>query len=75
MMRTGSLNAPPQVLLNAVANLRARHYQGLDNLLAQLATFDSHPHFRRDRSGLTLSFKRLTITATVRHVNSAIKEA
>lgn len=69
MTRTGSLNAPPQVLLNAVANRRARHYQGLDILLAQLATFNSHPHFRRDRAGADILFQ-----ATYNHNNSTTCE-
>jgi nucleoside phosphorylase len=57
MTRTGSLNAPPPALLHAVANLRARHYQGLAALTAHLAAFDLLPNFGRSQAGADVLFK------------------
>ena len=36
--RTGSLNAPPRILLNAVANLRANHISGRYRLQKYFST-------------------------------------
>jgi nucleoside phosphorylase len=49
--RTGSLNTPPTVLLNAVANLRAKHMRGRGRLPEYLSRFDSLPDFRREAAG------------------------
>ena len=38
--RAGSLNAPPRILLNAVANLRANHISGRCRLQEHFSTFD-----------------------------------
>ncbi|KAJ4985617.1 Kinesin light chain 6 [Stagonosporopsis vannaccii] len=49
--RTGALNTPPTVLLNAVANLRAKHMRGRGRLLEFLSKLDSLPHFTREAAG------------------------
>jgi nucleoside phosphorylase len=57
MIRTGSLNAPPKVLLNAVAQLRAHHYQDRGTLATHLSTFNRHPQFSRDNAGPDILFQ------------------
>jgi nucleoside phosphorylase len=49
--RTGLLNTPPTVLLNAVANLRAKHMRGKRRLDEYLATLHSLPDFTREAAG------------------------
>jgi nucleoside phosphorylase len=49
--RTGSLNTPPTVLLNAVANLRAKHMRGRGRLAEYLSKVDSLPDFMREAAG------------------------
>jgi nucleoside phosphorylase len=49
--RTGSLNTPPTVLLNAVANLRAKHMRGRGRLGEYLSKLDSLPDFTREAAG------------------------
>jgi nucleoside phosphorylase len=49
--RTGALNTPPTVLLNAVANLRARHMRGKGRLLEYLSKLDSLLGFGRKAAG------------------------
>jgi nucleoside phosphorylase len=49
--RTGSLNTPPTVLLNAVANLRAKHIRGRGRLLEYLSKLDSLLDFGRKAAG------------------------
>ena len=49
--RTGSLNTPPTVLLNAVANLRAKHMRGRGRLAEYLSKLDSLPDFTREAAG------------------------
>jgi nucleoside phosphorylase len=49
--RTGSLNTPPTVLLNAVANLRAKHMRGKRRLGEYLSKLDSLPDFTRQAAG------------------------
>jgi nucleoside phosphorylase len=46
--RTGLLNTPPTVLLNAVANLRAKHMRGRSRLSEYLSKLDSLPDFTRE---------------------------
>jgi nucleoside phosphorylase len=55
--RTGSLNTPPTVLLNAVANLRAKHMRGRGRLGEYLSKFDSLPDFTRDAAGTDILFE------------------
>ncbi|KAI4940877.1 hypothetical protein J4E91_011134 [Alternaria rosae] len=49
--RTGALNTPPTVLLNAVANVRAKHMRGKGKLLEYLSKLDSLPDFTREAAG------------------------
>jgi nucleoside phosphorylase len=49
--RTGALNTPPTVLLNAVANLRATQLRGKSSLLEYLSKLDSLPDFSRAAAG------------------------
>jgi|SRR5690242_4275225 len=55
--RTGALNTPPTVLLNAVANLQARQMRGKCRLLEYLSKLDNLPDFRREAAGLDTLFK------------------
>lgn len=54
---TGFLNAPPTVLLNAVAQLRAKHTRGISTLLKHLAKFNRLPEFARETAGLDTLFE------------------
>jgi nucleoside phosphorylase len=49
--RTGALNTPPTVLLNAVASLRARQMRGKSRLLEYLSKLDSLLDFSREAAG------------------------
>jgi nucleoside phosphorylase len=49
--RTGLLNTPPIVLLNAVANLRAKHMRGRGRLAEYLSKLNSLPDFTREAAG------------------------
>ena len=49
--RTGLLNTPPVVLLNAVANLRAKHMRGRGRLAEYLSKLGSLPDFTREAAG------------------------
>jgi nucleoside phosphorylase len=57
MTRTGSLNAPPKMLLNAVAQLRALRYQDRDSFATHLSIFDRNPRFSRDKAGPDVLFE------------------
>lgn len=46
IIRTGFLNTPPRVLLNAVSQLRANHYRNKSSLTTNLAAFDRLPRFQ-----------------------------
>ncbi|XTI92812.1 purine and uridine phosphorylase [Cenococcum geophilum] len=61
--RTGWLNAPPAVLLQAVSGLRARHYRDRSNFALYLSIFDRLDNFRRDSAGSDVLFE-----ATYNHV-------
>jgi nucleoside phosphorylase len=55
--RTGSLNAPPTVLLNAIANLRAKHTRGRSQLLQYISKLDRLPDFTREAAGVDILFQ------------------
>lgn len=57
--RTGSLNAPPIVLLNAVGHLEAKHIRGKGRLSEYLSKFDKlpEPTFTREAAGIDVLFK------------------
>jgi nucleoside phosphorylase len=65
-IRTGFLNAPPTILLNAVASLRAKHIRQKASLMSHLSKLSSLPDFTRDTTGLDVLFE-----ATYRHVGGA----
>ena len=54
--RTGILNTPPMILLNAVANLRANHLRGKCRLLEYFSKLDSLPTFAREDAGPDILF-------------------
>jgi nucleoside phosphorylase len=54
--RTGLLNTPPIVLLNAVANLRAKHMRGRGRLTEYLSKLNSLPEFTREAAGPDVLF-------------------
>ncbi|KAJ4285976.1 hypothetical protein N0V90_013542 [Kalmusia sp. IMI 367209] len=55
--RTGSLNAPPAILLNAVTKLDANHILEESKLLEYHAKFDSLPNFKREAAGSDILFE------------------
>ena len=55
--RTGSLDAPPKVLLSAVSQLRANHYRGRSSFATYLSIFNQLPHFSRDTAGPDVLFE------------------
>jgi nucleoside phosphorylase len=56
-IRTGFLNTPPIILLNALAKLRANHLRRRSNLSAYLPTPSHLPEFARDRAGPDILFE------------------
>jgi nucleoside phosphorylase len=49
LSRTGFLNAPPAVLLDALAKLRTNHIRGKTRINTHLSHFNEIPEFMRDR--------------------------
>ena len=49
--RTGSLNAPPQLLLNALSHIRARQALGRHPVSEHLSVFNMLPTFSREKAG------------------------
>ena len=64
--RTGILNTPPTILLNAIANLRANHIRGRCRLLGYFSKLDSLPTFAREDAGPDILFN-----ADYNHVGGA----
>lgn len=64
--RTGSLNTPPTILLNGVANLRANNIRGRSKLLEYHSKLDSLPDFTREAADLDMLFE-----AKYNHVGGA----
>jgi nucleoside phosphorylase len=64
--RTGALNTPPTVLLNAVANVRAKQMRGMGRLLEYLSKLDHLLDFSREAAGSDTLFE-----AEYDHVGSA----
>ena len=56
-VRTGFLNTPPTLLLNAVAKLQANHLRGKTNLSAYLSALNHLPEFARENVGLDILFE------------------
>jgi nucleoside phosphorylase len=57
LVRTGFLNAPPTILLNAVASLRAKHLRRRVDLLSHLSKLSSLPEFTRNNVGSDVFFE------------------
>jgi nucleoside phosphorylase len=55
--RTGALNTPPTVLLNAVASVRAKNMRGKGRLLEYLSRLDGLPDFSREAAGSDTLFE------------------
>ncbi|KAJ4984272.1 hypothetical protein SVAN01_10241 [Stagonosporopsis vannaccii] len=55
--RTGSLNAPPTILLNAVANLQAKHIRRKGTLQAHVSRIEAVAGFERNAAGPDVLFK------------------
>jgi nucleoside phosphorylase len=55
-VRTGFLNAPPTILLNAVASLRAKHLRQRGSLSSHLSKLNTLPGFTRDHAGPDVLF-------------------
>jgi nucleoside phosphorylase len=55
--RTGFLNAPPKIFLNAVAKLQADHFRGISKLLDYVSKLNGLPIFRREAAGPDVLFK------------------
>jgi nucleoside phosphorylase len=56
-VRTGSLNSPPKILLNALAKFQANRLTGLSNLSDHLAKFERLPEFSRAKVTADVLFK------------------
>lgn len=54
--RTGSLNAPPQVLLSAVAKVRANEFCGKSNVSEYISKLEENPKFQRSKTGPDVLF-------------------
>jgi nucleoside phosphorylase len=54
--RTGSLNSPPQILLAAVASVRANEFRGRSKVSEHVAKVNCLPKFRRDKAGPDVLF-------------------
>lgn len=57
VQRTGFTNAPPKVLLHAIAKLRENHYRRLNDISAHLSVFDRLPQFSRNTTGPDVLFQ------------------
>jgi hypothetical protein len=55
--RTGSLNAPPQILLAAVARVRANELRGRSKLSEHVAKLEGIAKFRRSKAGPDVLFE------------------
>ncbi|KAL6872219.1 hypothetical protein HDV57DRAFT_505984 [Trichoderma longibrachiatum] len=64
--RTGFLNTPPTVLLNALAQLQARQLRSKDMLSAHISRVSHLPHFTRESAGVDHLYQ-----ANYRHVGTA----
>lgn len=55
--RTGSLDSPPEILLNAIARVQANHYRGSSRLSEYVAKLGSSPMFQRSKTGPDILFQ------------------
>ena len=56
-VRTGSLNTPPTLILNALSKLQAKHCTGRSYLQTHLSVFDDKPVFSRRSAGADVIFE------------------
>ncbi|KAJ5629830.1 hypothetical protein N7528_003487 [Penicillium herquei] len=54
--RTGFLNAPPKILLNAVASLKVKHMLGDEQFSEFISKFNRLPEFKRKNAGRDVLF-------------------
>jgi nucleoside phosphorylase len=54
--RTGSLDAPPHILLSAVTKVRANEFRGRSKVIEHISSLDCNPKFRRERTGPDVLF-------------------
>ena len=71
--RTGSLNTPPTILLNAVAKLRANHIRGKGRLSEYISKLDALPTFARENAGPDVLFERDYKHVGGLHVNNVVR--
>ena len=57
MERTGFLNMPPRILLNATAKLQSRHHTGINSLMKYLSLFEKVPGFGCHDAGPDILFE------------------
>jgi nucleoside phosphorylase len=57
-IRTGSLNAPPTFLLNALSKLQSNHFLARSRLPAYLSLVDDKPLFSRESTGPNIRFEQ-----------------
>jgi nucleoside phosphorylase len=69
-VRTGSLNTPPTILLNALAKLRANHLRHRNDLSEYLCALNHLPEFKRSNAGPDILFG-----STYNHVGGSTCEA
>jgi nucleoside phosphorylase len=55
--RTGALNAPPQILLAAVAQMQAKKYRNNSKLREYITKLESISIFQRNKAGLDILFE------------------
>jgi nucleoside phosphorylase len=55
--RTGSLNSPPQILLSAVAKVRANKIRGRSTVYKHISKLESISEFQRSRTGSDVLFE------------------
>jgi nucleoside phosphorylase len=56
-IRTGSLNTPPTILLNALSKLRANHVIGRNSILTHLSAVNLLPEFAYNNAGPDILFE------------------
>ncbi|KAF4444217.1 ankyrin repeat domain-containing 50 [Fusarium acutatum] len=55
--RTGSLNSPPEILLNAVSKLKTNELRGMSNLASRLSILNSSSVFTSENAGPDILFE------------------
>jgi nucleoside phosphorylase len=71
--QTGSLNSPPQILLGAVAKVRAKELRGRSELSKHISKLGHIPKFQRDKRDLMFSSRQHTTTKEGRRATCAAR--